>query len=78
MGWQGPVCLGAMLAQPAAQVDVYVLSSEPHTCSTALHSTPCALLGYWWGLRTKVSAAECKVESLLDAAEHSIEKRVIK
>ena len=35
MGWQAPVCLGAMLAQPAAQVDVYVLSSEPHTCSTA-------------------------------------------
>ena len=34
-GLQGPVYLGTMLAQPAAQLDVYVLSSEPHTCSTA-------------------------------------------
>ena len=34
-GLQAPVYLGTMLAQPAAQLDVYVLSSEPHTCSTA-------------------------------------------
>ena len=53
MGWQGPVCLGAMLAQPAAQVDVYVLSSEPHTCSRAVHSTLCALLWCRWGLGTE-------------------------
>ena len=78
MGWQGPVCLGAMLAQPAAQVDVYVLSSEPHTCSTALHSTLCALLGCWWGLGTKKAAAEQMVDLLLHATEHSIEMRVIK
>ena len=34
-GLQGPVYLATTLAQPAAQLDVYVLSSEPHTCSTA-------------------------------------------